>query len=214
MEDEIKELLGDNYHEGMSAKDVQEAFNKMLLNTGKYVNKDNADAQKREVEKQLKEQIEALENDKKTLNESLNNKLTDEEKIKAAEAKRDQELEELRKQLAQSNLDRSMLNFTNNVSEAKKLAGIDDDDDDFSNFISSATLEDRDKNNNVSKYINSMVKKAYEKGKADATKDNLGKMGKDGKGSQGDDDGSSEVDQKVKNIIEKTAKKTDSYYFK
>lgn len=214
MEDEIKELLGENYHEGMTAKDVQEAFNKMLLNTGKYVNKDNADAQQRKLEKELKEQIEALENDKKTLNESLNSKLTDEEKTKAAEAKRDAELEELRKQLAQSNRDRSELNFTNNVSEAKTLAGIEDDDSDFSNFISTATLEDRDKNDSVSKYINSIVKKAYEKGKSDATKENLGKMGKDGKGSQGDDDGSSEVEQKVKDILSKKAQSKESYYFK
>ena len=57
MEDEIKELLGENYHEGMTAKDVQQAFNKMLLNTGKYVNKDNADAQERKIKADYEKQI-------------------------------------------------------------------------------------------------------------------------------------------------------------
>ena len=207
MEDEIKELLGDNYQEGMSAKDVQEAFNKMLLSSGNYVNKDKAAAEKKEAESALQKQIEELNN-------SLKSKMTDEEKIKAAQKERDAEFEEMRKLLAQSQLNTSKLNFTNNVAEAKRLAGIEDEDNEFSEFISNAVLEDNDKNNSVSKYINSIVKKAYEKGKSDATKDNLGKMGKDGKGSQGDDDGTSAAEQKIKDIIARQGKQQDSYYFK
>lgn len=214
MEEEIKELLGESYQEGMSAKDIQEAFNKMLLNSGKYVNKDNADAQQRKLEKQLNDKIQALEDEKKALNDSLTSKMTDEEKIKAAQAKKDQEFEEMRKLLAQSQMNTSRLNFTNNISEAKQLADIKDEDDNFSNFISNAIIEDSEKNDSVSKYINAMVKKAYEKGKADATKEDLGKMGKDGKSSQGDDDGTSEAEQKIKDIIANSAKKSDSYYFK
>ena len=71
MENEIKELLGDNYQEGMSGKDIQEAFNKMLLSSGRYVNKDNADAQQRKLEKEFNEKIHALEDEKKALNTSL-----------------------------------------------------------------------------------------------------------------------------------------------
>ncbi len=207
MEDEIKELLGENYQEGMSAKDVQEAFNKMLLGTGRYVNKDNADAQQRKLEEDYKKQIAEL-------NQTINNKMTDDEKIKAAQEQRDKEFEEMKKMLEQSRIDASLLSFKSNVSEAKTLAGIEDDDSDFSEFISNAVLEDKEKNNSVSKYINSIVKKAYEKGKSDAVKEGLGKMGKDGKGSQGDDDGETEVDQKIKTITEGMAKKKESYYFK
>ena len=207
MEDEIKELLGENYHEGMTAKDVQQAFNKMLLNTGKYVNKDNADAQERKIKADYEKQINEL-------NQTLNTKLTDDEKAKAAQKQRDEEFEAMKKMLAESKLNASLLNFKNNINEAKGLAGIEEDDEDFSKFVSNATLEDNEKNDSVSKYINSIVKKAYEKGKADAVKDQLGNMGKDGKGSQGDDDGTSEIDQKVKSITEKMAKKVDSYYFK
>lgn len=207
MEDEIKELLGENYQEGMSAKDVQEAFNKMLLGTGRYVNKDNADAQQRKLEEDYKKQIAEL-------NQTINNKMTDDEKIKAAQEQRDKEFEEMKKMLEQSRIDASLLSFKSNVSEAKTLAGIEDDDSDFSDFISNAVLEDKEKNNSVSKYINSIVKKAYEKGKSDAVKEGLGKMGKDGKGSQGDDDGETEVDQKIKTITENMAKKKESYYFK
>lgn len=207
MEDEIKELLGDNYQEGMSAKDVQEAFNKMLLGTGRYVNKDNADAQQRKLEEDYKKQIAEL-------NQTINSKMTDDEKMKAAQEQRDKEFEEMKKMLAQSRLDASLLNFKSNIAEARGLAGIEENDEDFSKFISNATLEDKEKNDSVSKYINSIVKKAYEKGKSDAVKEELGKMGKDGKSSQGDNDGDSEVDQKVKSITEKIAKKTESYYFK
>lgn len=207
MEDEIKELLGENYQEGMSAKDVQEAFNKMLLGTGRYVNKDNADAQQRKLEEDYKKQIAEL-------NQTINSKMTDDEKMKAAQAQRDKEFEEMKKMLEQSRIDASLLSFKSNVSEAKALAGIEDDDSDFSDFISNAVLEDKEKNNSVSKYINSIVKKAYEKGKSDAVKEGLGKMGKDGKGSQGDDDGETEVDQKIKTITEGMAKKKESYYFK
>ena len=214
MEEEIKELLGDNYQEGMSAKDVQEAFNKMLLGSGKYVNKDNADAQQRKLEKELNDKIQALEDEKKALNDSLTNKMTDEEKIKAAQKKKDEEFEEMRRMLAQSQLNSSRLNFTNNVSEAKRLAGIEDEDNEFSDFISNAVLEDDEKNTNVSKYINNLVKKAYEKGKSDAVKDNLGKMGKDGKGSEGDDDGTSEAEQKIKDILAKKTQQKESHYFK
>lgn len=207
MEDEIKELLGENYHEGMTAKDVQEAFNKMLLGTGKYVNKDNADAQQRKLKEDYKKQIDEL-------NQTLNAKMTDDEKIKAAQKQREEEFETMKKLLEQSRLDASLLNFKSNIAEAKGLAGIEENDEEFSSFISNATLEDKEKNDSVSKYINSIVKKAYEKGKSDAVKEELGKMGKDGKGSQNDNDGEDEVDQKIKSITEKMAKKTDSYYFK
>lgn len=214
MEDEIKELLGENYQEGMTAKDIQEAFNKMLLGSGKYVNKDNADAQQRKLEKELQNKIQALEDEKRALNDSLTNKMTDEEKIKAAQKQRDAEFEEMKKLLAQSRFDASKLNFTNNVSEAKRLAGIEDEDAEFSEFILNATLEDNEKNNSVSKYINNIVKKAYEKGKADATKESLGKMGNDGKNPGNDNDGYSEAEQKIMNIIANKAKQTESYYFK
>ena len=207
MEDEIKELLGENYHEGMTAKDVQDAFNKMLLGTGKYVNKDNADAQQRKMKEDYEKQIGEL-------NQTLNTKMTDDEKIKAAQKQRDEEFEAMKKMLAESRLNASLLNFKSNINEAKSLAGIDEEDQDFSNFVSNAILEDNEKNDSVSKYINSIVKKAYEKGKSDAVKEELGKMGKDGKSSQGEDDGTSEINQRVKNITEKMAKKTDSYYFK
>ena len=207
MEDEIKELLGDNYQEGMSAKDVQEAFNKMLLSSGNYVNKDKAAAEKKEAETALQKQIDDLNN-------SLKSKMTDEEKIKAAQKEKEAEFEEMRKMLEQSQLDRSKLNFKTNVAEAKRLAGIEDEDNEFSEFISNAVIEDNEKNNSVSKYINSIVKKAYEKGKSDATKDNLGNMGKDGKSSTGNDDGTSEAEQKIKDIIAKSGKKQESYYFK
>lgn len=207
MEDEIKELLGENYHEGMTAQDVQSAFNKMLLSSGKYVNKDNADAQERKLKADYEKQINEL-------NQTLNNKMTDDEKAKAAQKQRDEEFEAMKKMLEESKLNASLLNFKSNIADVRGLAGIEDDDEEFTKFVSNATLADNEKNDSVSKYINTIVKKAYEKGKSDAVKEELGKMGKDGKGSQADGDGTSEIDQKVKAITQGMAKKVESHYFK
>lgn len=218
MLEQLKGLLGENYQEGMSAQDVQNAFNKMLLSSGKYVNKDNADAQQRKIEKDFQTKMQALEEKNKALNDSLSSKMTDEEKIKAEQAEKEKEFEKMKEMLAESKMNTSKLNFTNNISEAKRLAEISDEDETFSTFISNAVLEDSEKNNSVSKYINTMVKKAYEKGKADATKDSLGKMGKDGRDSSsngnGDNSNVSAAEQEVKKLLQTQAKANESYYFK
>lgn len=204
MEEEIKNLLGENYHEGMSAQDVQNAFNKMLLSTGKYINKDNADAHAKDLEKNYKAQIDAL-------NASLNSKMSDEEKVKAAQKKKDEEFEQLKQLLAQTRIDSSKNTIKGNISEARALAGIEDEDESYLDFISSIVSEDGEKSSKVSKYINDMVKKAYEKGKSDSIKNSLGKMGQDGKSSKDDDEGS-EIESKVKALLRnKTQNK--SYYF-
>lgn len=206
MEEEIKNLLGENYHEGMTAQDVQSAFNKMLLSTGKYVNKDNAEAQTREVEENLKAQIDEL-------NASLSSKMSDEEKAKAAQKARDAEFEEMKKLLAQTRLNSSKSVMNGNISEARGLSGIEAEDEAYIEFISNIVSEDEEKSSKISKYINEMVKKAYEKGKTDSIKDGLGKMGKDGKGSK-DDEEISEVEAKVKNLAERLKTQNNSYYFK
>lgn len=206
MEEEIKNLLGENYHDGMTAQDVQSAFNKMLLSTGKYVNKDNAEAQTREVEKNLRAQIDEL-------NASLSSKMSDEEKAKAAQKARDTEFEEMKKLLAQTRLNSSKSVMNGNISEARGLSGIEAEDEAYIEFISSIVSEDEEKSSKVSKYINEMVKKAYEKGKTDSIKDGLGKMGKDGKGSK-DDEEVSEVEAKVKSLAERLKTQNNSYYFK
>ncbi|MBQ0112821.1 MAG: DUF4355 domain-containing protein [Bacteroidales bacterium] len=206
MEEEIKNLLGENYHEGMTAQDVQSAFNKMLLSSGKYVNKDNAEAQTREIEKNLKAQIDSL-------NASLNSKMSDEEKAKAAQKARDDEFEEMKKLLAQTRLNSSKSVMNGNISEARGLSGIEAEDEGYIEFISSIVSEDEEKSSKVSKYINEMVKKAYEKGKSDSMKNGLGQMGKDGKGSKDDEEGS-EIEAKVKSLAERLKPQNNSYYFK
>lgn len=207
MEDEIKELLGENYQEGMTGEQVQEAFKKMLLSTGAYVNKDMANAEKKKMEDSYKSQIA-------TLNETLNSKMTDSEKAKAAQAQRDAEFEEMKKQLLQSQINGNRMSALSNVAEVKALVGLEDEDKDFEDFLTNISSQDSEKTNKVSKYIASLVKQAYAKGQSDAEKNNLGKMGKDGKSSDGDDDGLTEVDQKVKNMIEKKfSGQSKSYHF-
>lgn len=206
MEEGIKELLGENYREGMTAQEVQTAFNKMLLSTGKYVNKDNADAQARQLENDLQSKIDEL-------NASLNSKMSDEEKLKAAQKKRDDEFEEMKKLLSQTRLSSNKDKVENNISEARILAGVEADEESYVEFIQNIVSEDNEKSSKISKYINEIVKKAYEKGKSDSVRDGLGKMGKDGKGQEGEGEGS-EIEAKVKDLAEKLKKENKSYYFK
>ena len=53
MEEELKQLMGDSYHEGMTGAEVQEYFKKSLLESGNYVNKDASDASIAKLQKEL-----------------------------------------------------------------------------------------------------------------------------------------------------------------
>lgn len=166
MDEVLKEIMGDSYKEGMSKDDVQNFFKKQVLSSGEYTNSGKANAEK----KALNDQIASLQAE-------LDAKMTDDDKKKKEEADTRKLIEKLQKELSESKSNQSKMSALAYLSEAKTQAGIQDGDTDFDNFISNIAFEDKDKTDNVSKYIASLVKNAYEAGKKTSDKNELGKMG-------------------------------------
>ncbi len=170
MEEELKQLMGENYHEGITAAEVQEYFQKIgeksVLETGNYVNKQMAEAEQKKLQKQLEEKDNALKA-----------KLTDEEKQALAQAAKDKELQDLKDLLAKNTLSANNYKAFGLTAEARINANIKDDDAEFTEFLGEIVSDDETKTTKISSYINKLVKAAYEKGKADITKDKMAKMG-------------------------------------
>lgn len=182
MEEQLKALLGENYHEGMTAEEVQTYFQglgkKEVLESGKYVNKEKSDADINNLKQQLTEKEKALQS-----------KMTDEEKAALAQAAKDQQIEELKALLAKNTLSTNNYKALGLTAEARQNADIKDDDTEFSEFLSNIVSDDEDKTTKVSSYVNKIVKAAYEKGKADATKTKMAGMGNFNKNENNDGDG-------------------------
>ena len=166
MEEELRQLMGESYHEGMTASEVQEYFNKTLLASGNYVNKSMAEAE----QNRLKKELENKEN-------ALQAKLTDEEKKALEQAAKDQQIQELKDMLAKNAISTNNYKALSLTAEARLNANVKDDDTEFSEFIKNIVSEDEDKTTKISSYVNKLVKAAYEKGKADVTKEKMAKMG-------------------------------------
>lgn len=201
MEEELKQLLGENYHEGMTAQEVQQYFQKSVLESGNYVNKQMAEAEQNKLKKQLEEKENALQA-----------KLTDEEKSALAQAAKDKELQDLKDLLAKNTLSANNYKAFGITAEARLNAGIKDDDAEFTNFLKGIVNDDEAKTTELSSYINKIVKAAYEKGKADITKNKMANMGNFNKNenNDGEEKGSFGA-QLAKNAIA-SKNKNNSYF--
>lgn len=172
---DLQELLGADFKDGITAEEVNSIMEKRLLASGKYENKDKVDAE-RKANKQKVSDLEA----------KIKGKMSDDELSK-------QELEDLKRQLQEA-LDRevaskkgtSKLMTERNMAEAKTILEIKDNDKEFAEFMEIISGEDNELSDKTSNYVMKLIKDAYEKGKAQATKTTLGQMGeqvigKDGK---------------------------------
>lgn len=172
---DLQELLGADFKDGITAEEVNSIMEKRLLASGKYENKEKVDAE-RKTNKQKLADLEA----------KIKGKMSDDELSK-------QELEDLKKQLQEA-LDReaaskkgtSKLMTERNMAEAKTILEIKDNDKEFAEFMEIISGEDNELSDKTSNYVMKLIKDAYEKGKAQATKTTLGQMGeqvigKDGK---------------------------------
>lgn len=171
---DLQELLGSDYQEGMTAEDVNAVFEKKLLATGKYENKEKVDAERKR-SKQEKADLEA----------KIKGKMSEDELSK-------QELEELKAKLAEaeereklSKKETSKLIAKGNMAEVKTLLEIKDNDKEFTKFMEAISVEDNEVTSNTSSYVMKLVKDAYEKGKSESTKQSLGEMGKMAIGQDG-----------------------------
>lgn len=170
MFDNLKDMLGEAYHDGITAEEVNNFFagKKFAdLSTGLYVDKNKYDRD-----------IQALNTTITEKQNALSAKMTDDERKQETDKQKDAEIENLKKLLKENTLITNKGIVENSTSAIKTLLGIKDDDNDFNTFVSNIVFEDNDKSSSVSKYINDLTNKAYEKGKKDATRDAMGNFGK------------------------------------
>lgn len=181
MEEQLKELLGESYHEGITNEEIQTFFKNSILGGGEYVNKQMAEAEKKKLQ-------DELDKTKK----SLGAKLTDDEKKIEADKQREERIKELEELLSKNTLSTNSYKALGITAEARLNADIKDDDKEFGEFIENIVSDDEEKTKKISSYVNKIVKAAYEKGKADMTKNKMANMGNFKKNENNDGDGNDE----------------------
>lgn len=204
MEEMLKQIMGDAYKEDMTQEEIQAFFKNQVLGDGKYVNKEMAEAEK----KKLQDALDAK-------NLELQNKMTDDEKKAAADQALKDQLEELKKQLLEGKINNSEYKAMSITAKARLNTGIADDDKEFGEFINSISSEDEVKTSKIANYINTLVEKAYEKGKADTTKNKLGDMGNFKSGDGNGDNSKTEAEERAERLAKaNTSIKKENSYFK
>lgn len=196
-EEELKALLGENF-EG-----AKEFFKNAVLGNGDYVLKGKSDAEKKALQDKLNE-----------ANQKLKANMSEDDQRKADAEAKDALIAQLQEQLKGSQISANQATAIGNITEATTLIGLKSDDKDFLKFIANIATENAEQTAEVSQYVNKIVKDAYEKGKAEATKQNLGKLGgfnANGSGNSGDGEKPSLAERLAK---ENVAKKAQSNYFK
>lgn len=178
----LKSVLGDAYHEGITAEEVNNFFagkNFADLSTGQYVDKAKHDREIQTLNATITEKTNAL-----------NAKLTDDEKASQDRAADKKEIQRLTELLKQNTITSNKNLAIGSMANIKTILGLKDDDAEYSAFMDNIVSEDADKTNVISKYVSKIVSDAYEKGKKDAIKDKLGKFGNQdkGDGNKGSDD--------------------------
>lgn len=197
-EEQLKQLLGENFD---GAKDF---FKGQILNTGDYVSAGKAKAEKDDLQKKLNE-----------ANQKIKEKMSDDELKQEEVAAKDKLIEQLKQQLTQNAIEANQSKAISGVAEATTLMGIKSDDKDFTSFIANIASEDSEKTTSISQYVNRMIKEAYEKGKSEATKQNLSKIG--GFNANGSSKGSEnpETESLATRLAKQNSnKRTESSYFK
>ena len=104
--------------------------------------------------------------------------MTADEKAQAEEAKKDALIEELKKQILDSNIYNSKSTAESILAGSKTILGITDDDTAYQNFIGSISTDNIENTKVVATYINKLVQDSYKKGKDDASKNSLGAFSK------------------------------------
>lgn len=166
----LKDLLGENFHEDMSFDEISNALSGMKLadlSTGAYVDKNKYEAD-----------IKAKNSEIEKKAQELSAKMTADEKAQAEEAKKDALIEELKKQILDSNIYNSRSTAESILAGSKNILGIEDGDEAYNSFIGSISTDNLEHTKTVATYINKLVQDSYKRGKDDASKNNLGSFSK------------------------------------
>lgn len=179
----LEEIMGSSYRADMTADEVVSYFKNQLLSGGEYVSKAKADAEKADSAKQIAD-----------LQNKLNGNLTDEQKREKEFEDLKAELEALRESGRLSKIETAKLKAQGALAEMRITLDIKEDDKEYKSFMENISGEDSTKTESISKYINKLVKDAYEKGKSESTKKNLGAMGSQYTGGSSDKEVSKDIE--------------------
>ena len=202
----LKELLGDAYKEGMTFEEVSNFFEGKKfadLSTGNYVDKNKYESEVNTLKTQLSEKDTALKN-----------KMSDDEKAKLAQQEKDAEIEKLKAMLTNNTISGNKNTVNGITLSAREILGLDANDESYVSFVDNITTEDTTKSSNIATYVSKLVKDAYEKGKKDATKEDMSNLGK-GKGNvNGQNNPKDELGEFGKKLASMSAPKEKFDYFK
>lgn len=204
MFENLKGLLGEAYHEGITAEEVNSFFagkNFADLSTGQYVDKNKYDRDIQDLNRTITEKQNAL-----------NSKLTDDERASQEREQDKQEIERLTNLLRQNTVSGNKNLAMSTTSNLKSILGLNDDDNDYSTFIDNIVSDDSSKTNSIAKYVSKIVNSAYEKGKEDSLKDSMGNFGKSHK-SDGNDGGNDKIGALGAQLAKNNQTKTTVDYF-
>lgn len=202
----LKELLGDAYKEGMTFEEVSNFFEGKKfadLSTGNYVDKNKYESEVNSLKTQLSEKDTALKN-----------KMSDDEKAKLAQQEKDAEIERLKTMLTNTAITGNKNTVNGITLSAREILGLDANDENYVAFVDNITTEDDAKSTSIATYVSKLVKDAYEKGKKDATKEDMSNLGK-GKGNDnGQSNPKDELGEFGKKLASMSAPKEKFDYFK
>ena len=176
MFENLKGLLGEAYHDGITAEEVNTFFegkNFADLSTGQYVDKNKYD---RDIQR-LNTTITEKQN-------ALNSKLTDDERASQEREQDKKEIKRLTDLLKQNTVSGNKNLAMSTTSNLKNILGITDNDNDYNVFIDNIVSDDSSKTNAIAKYVSKIANDAYNKGKQDALKDSMGNFGKSHKSDE------------------------------
>lgn len=182
MFENLKGLLGEAYHDGITAEEVNAFFegkNFADLSTGQYVDKNKYDRD-----------IQSLNTTITEKQNALNAKLTDDERASQEREQDKQEIRRLTDLLKQNTVTGNKGLAMSATSNLQTILGFNDTDTEYSAFIDNIVSDDSAKTNAIAKYVSKIANDAYNKGKQDALKDSMGNFGKSHKsdGSDGSAD--------------------------
>lgn len=182
MFENLKGLLGEAYHDGITAEEVNSFFagkNFADLSTGQYVDKNKYDRD-----------IQSLNTTITEKQNALNAKLTDDERASQEREQDKQEIRRLTDLLKQNTVTGNKGLAMSATSNLQTILGFNDTDTEYGAFIDNIVSDDSAKTNAIAKYVSKIANDAYNKGKQDALKDSMGNFGKSRKsdGSEGSGD--------------------------
>lgn len=170
----LKEILGEDYREDMTDDEISVAMEKKFLASGKYESKEKVDAERKR----------AL-SEKKDLEAKIKAKMSDDELGAKELEDLKAQIEALKAEKAESDKKHSRTISSANMAEARTILELKENDKEFEEFLNAISGENSEISSKTSSYVMKLVKNAYEKGKALATKESLGEMGKQVIGADG-----------------------------